>query len=1149
MSSVPTSPLPPPRVPDHELIRRIGRGAYGEVWIARTVTGAYRAVKIVHRQSFDHDRPFEREFEGIQKFEPVSRTHDSQVDILHVGRGEDYFYYVMELADDQATGGQINPDNYRPRTLKSDLLFHSRLSFEECVSIGIALTTALEHLHENGLVHRDVKPSNIIFVNGVAKLADIGLVTGVDTTRSYVGTEGFAAPEGPGTTQGDLFSLGKVLYEMSTGKDRQEFPELPTNLRELPEREGLLELNAVIAKACRHDPRDRYPNAAAMRADLELLQSGKSLARLHRMEKQLRTLRRTGLAVTLVGVLTLSGWLYQARQTRIVRELANTNARLAGEKDKLADENRERLVHLNVANGVRVLDTDPTQAVLWFAEALPFVTNSAAESAIHRLRLQRLFDDLPCPIQVTAHDQSLLAGAFSEDGQLFATGTASGRLNVWDAETGTSKWESETNLPVGQMRFTLDGQRLLVSTAPPPNYGRFGHPSINRAVVIDLASNRWIFSERTTNVLAGTFSPDDHWLALANSNHAIRLIDIRDGRDILQLPGHRRAITSFSFNADGSMLASSSDDGTVRLWRLPSGEAAGELRHDGKVIRAVLSADGRRLAAVSAPSSGITNSTVHLWDLETGAQIGAPIPLAISDVCVLAFTDPAGRRLMLGGDIERKDRRLYFLDVHTREEILPAAEIRTPRCWAFSPDGKAVAVGEDGGLVSIFNPGTGELLYPPVRHSGWVESLEFSRDGTRILATSDAGTAIVWKLKQPAASKEKRFEAAISTRDRGSYARLLSPDQRRLTLPLRDRTIRVVDLDRMAEIHALKQTVTTNGPFVAHGRDGRHWAVVPQNDGRAWGSKTTPAAVDLWCEEDGAIRHFVLPHPSRFGDAAFNPAGTHLLTHCEDQRIRIWKTSDGTLERTVSVPEGTMLYMRFFPDGRTALIERPDHQDLHLFDLVTEKFFGQPIRTGSRTVAFDFDLESGRFAMGTGDNCGRIWSARTGEPLTPPFRQSGELHAVVWSPDRRRIITAGLGPSKVWDATTGKRNLGTVSEDSPRISTWSLDGRFIISLDRSRAVRLYDARTGEAVTPLIWTEGYVRLAVLLGNRLLTLSDPNLLQSWDLAETPLPVDIISDYARLLSGSRLNANGVLIALKPSELAELLQSVRARAPQLFQ
>ena len=138
----PAPPPPPPRVPDHELIRRIGRGAYGEVWLARSVTGAFRAVKIVHRQSFDHDRPFEREFEGILKFEPVSRTHDSQVDILHVGRGDDYFYYVMEVADDQVTGGQINADNYAPRTLKSDVLFHGRIEFEECVRIGVALATA-----------------------------------------------------------------------------------------------------------------------------------------------------------------------------------------------------------------------------------------------------------------------------------------------------------------------------------------------------------------------------------------------------------------------------------------------------------------------------------------------------------------------------------------------------------------------------------------------------------------------------------------------------------------------------------------------------------------------------------------------------------------------------------------------------------------------------------------------------------------------------------------------------------------------------------------------------------------------------------------------------------------------------------------------
>ena len=75
-----------PRIPDHELLRRIGGGSYGEVWLARNVLGDYRAVKVIYRAKFEHDRPFEREFEGIQKFEPISRLHESQVDILHVGR-------------------------------------------------------------------------------------------------------------------------------------------------------------------------------------------------------------------------------------------------------------------------------------------------------------------------------------------------------------------------------------------------------------------------------------------------------------------------------------------------------------------------------------------------------------------------------------------------------------------------------------------------------------------------------------------------------------------------------------------------------------------------------------------------------------------------------------------------------------------------------------------------------------------------------------------------------------------------------------------------------------------------------------------------------------------------------------------------------
>src|SRR5947207_9251297 len=94
----------PPSIADHEMIRCAGRGSYGEVWLARSVMGTFRGIKIVYRRTFDNDRPFDREFEGIQKFEPVSRTHPGFVSILHVGRNVQagYFYYVMEVADDLA---------------------------------------------------------------------------------------------------------------------------------------------------------------------------------------------------------------------------------------------------------------------------------------------------------------------------------------------------------------------------------------------------------------------------------------------------------------------------------------------------------------------------------------------------------------------------------------------------------------------------------------------------------------------------------------------------------------------------------------------------------------------------------------------------------------------------------------------------------------------------------------------------------------------------------------------------------------------------------------------------------------------------------------------------------------------------------------
>ena len=332
-----------PFVADHELLRRVGVGAYGEVWLARSVTGIRRAIKIVWRKSFEHERTYEREFAGLKKFEPLSRQHPGLVDILHVGRNdpEGYFYYVMELADDVREGA-AGGDDYEPLTLSELLKQRGRLAVAEAARVGAGVAEALAFLHGAGLVHRDIKPSNLIFVDGRPKLADVGLVAGLGDARSFVGTEGYIPPEGPGSTQADLFSLGRVLYEMATGKSRHEFPDLPGDFRDSPDGESFAELNEIILRACAPEAKDRHPSAEELRGELLLVDAGRSVRRLRLNERRAAQWRRVGLFAAAVAFLGLVLIAFERRQTRQALRQAETEGRqrrLVEEKELAAREN------------------------------------------------------------------------------------------------------------------------------------------------------------------------------------------------------------------------------------------------------------------------------------------------------------------------------------------------------------------------------------------------------------------------------------------------------------------------------------------------------------------------------------------------------------------------------------------------------------------------------------------------------------------------------------------------------------------------------------------------------------------------------------------------------------------------------------------
>lgn len=285
----PEAPLPMPEpgqpalpsIPNHRLIRCIGRGAYGEVWLARADIGVFHAVKLVFRNHFKDKNPFEREYRGILQYTPLSRTHHGLVQILDIGRdpAAGYFFYVMELADCETMGRHIDPAKYAPRNLARELERRGLLPVAECVRLGLELAEALGYLHSRQLVHRDIKPPNIIFVNNVPKLADVGLVTHFAEARrddKKLGTEGFVPPEGPGTPSADVYSLGKVLCEAALGLEAalaSTPPSIPPDRAAEPGLAGLIE---IIGKACHDDPARRYQSSREMQEDLMGLNDGMS---------------------------------------------------------------------------------------------------------------------------------------------------------------------------------------------------------------------------------------------------------------------------------------------------------------------------------------------------------------------------------------------------------------------------------------------------------------------------------------------------------------------------------------------------------------------------------------------------------------------------------------------------------------------------------------------------------------------------------------------------------------------------------------------------------------------------------------------------------------------------------------------------------
>ena len=214
---------------DVTVLRHCGGGAYGDVYYCRDISGKVVSLKIVSKVKLGSE--WKRELKGISNYRKVSEETLGLLRIYHVGEDEETFFYTMEPAD--AVQGQ---EKYTPDTLAWRLA-HGALPPEQLLPVLSTILDDITVLHNAGFAHRDIKPDNVLFINGKPKLADLGLLSPlIGTITQLAGTLDFLPPElrignytdnHDSRQQSDIYAFGKIIYCCVTGKNANEFPSLP----------------------------------------------------------------------------------------------------------------------------------------------------------------------------------------------------------------------------------------------------------------------------------------------------------------------------------------------------------------------------------------------------------------------------------------------------------------------------------------------------------------------------------------------------------------------------------------------------------------------------------------------------------------------------------------------------------------------------------------------------------------------------------------------------------------------------------------------------------------------------------------------------------------------------------------------------------
>ena len=999
-------PLEHSRIGPYLLLKKIGEGGMGTVWMAEQKEPVRRRVALKLIRAGKSDERILKRFEA-ERQALAMMNHANIARILDAGTTDDGSpYFVMELVN----GIPI-----------SDYCDRNQLSARQRLELFIPVCNAVQHAHQKGIIHRDLKPSNVLVGsqdgNPIVKVIDFGLAKALQSQiklteetmytefGQVMGTLQYMSPEQAGVndedvdTRADIYSLGSILYKLLTGFTpidddsvrqkalddvfkmiREQDPPRPSKrLSDFGRESGIAssnpqswksalrnELDWIVMCAINKDRDQRYATVAALAEDINNYLTGDSVvarppSRVYRLRKLLRK-HWGGFAFAATMMILLTG-------STILVLFSNARITTALSAERQAKEEANQAMNQVIISSARkhfllAKHSWEDDKILEAKRYLSLVPNNNDCRDLEWYLSGREFEGSVSTFY--GHEGQIESVAYSPNGKCLAS-AAGHSIMIRDAQSGM----------------------LLQSLSE-------GSGGVYRSV---------------------QFSPDGKCLASGSSDHSVKVWDVNNGVVLATFLGHTDIINCVAFSPDGKHLASASEDKTTRIWNVVSGDPIRTLvGHKVGVKTLDFSPLGNQIATGG-------NRTVKLWNWENGKLQRTLSSHSLGHVSSVRFSHDGLRVIGVGSSAV-----VWQVNDGSQLNILSGAR----EFVAVDPSGRFLASEGPDSTVRLWDLNSASELRVLKGHSKKIRSIVFNFDGTRLATGSGDKTVRQWDvrhgnhfitLEQDTAPKN----TAVFSRDGTKLATASSGGNRDGAKDI----VRIWDFANGSLSSILKDIYGVTE--IALNSDGSQLATVSET-GSAY-------AISLWNAQDGTFIKTIAPNASSGTKVVFSPDSSKLAAFGSGGAISIWKVDSGDelrlkkeRERVVSKADGSKwvgpnhLSRGAFCPNSNRLVTCGTRSpftisiwDAENGEIIKEISFDQYTFFGAKQIlCTSFIANGNRLAVCFSNGSVSILNTENWEEVTRLPAQRERPEAAVFSSNGNRLLTGGLdGRIKVWDTLTG----------------------------------------------------------------------------------------------------------------------------------